>query len=360
MPAQLNEDVLLGIIDELSEYSDNARGLSSRNGALARVCLASRALCSLAQPRLWQHIEVSKNGHVLALKRSAAVKNLGRRTRTYAARWSWTANAALNEVVDMSSSLPAVADLQIHGSWRQLDLTLVARYASLRHLLLVCVGLASTAPCTLPHLERLSMYNVSAPSSLPAEWLRPHHLPSLRALRLIGFNEVDSPERFKLDQVLAADLLAQLDFVQTCWSNLDPDSVLARGMSPPILFELSDQPQPLPRHSLLLSGGLGYASRRLECAREIVEASLRKPDDGGDPFVIVFPQFLQVTPSTHPAIAAGVREYKAMCWRYGGWVIDAGGAPSDPHEAASLEFWQWARARKAAQAAAGRQDGTSS
>ena len=213
----------------------------------------------------------------------------------------------------------------------------------------------SGSPVVLPHLEQLSIYNVSVPASFPSQWLQPPNLPRLRALRLIGFGDASSRDVFPLPDILSPSLLAQLDFVQTDACALAPDEALARGSAPPFIFEVGAYeraaPRTLPRHTLLqsrsdLSGTLG-----LVCPDPLAAPVSARDGPPQDRFVVVFPK--GVKPSVlDPSLQSAIEAHKASIKKLGGRVIECEEGPSEEEaDALSLGFWRYARELKAARTA---------
>ncbi|GAA5906451.1 hypothetical protein JCM8208_004664 [Rhodotorula glutinis] len=351
--ARLNDDVLLLIVDELAKHHDIHPQRPSRNDILARICRTSRSLAQVARRRLWQHVEISQGRQLEILKASCVVDGHGERTSRYTVRWSWTANAALADLVDVARWLPAVEDLRIHGSWTDLDMCSVEKHAHLRRLTLVGVRLSLSRPVFLPQLEELSIYNVSTHSSLPCRLLHPAALPALRAVRLTGFSDYQMHESFQLADILSPAMLAQLDCIQTDASAVDLDSALARGDSPPVLVELVSIPPILPRHALFQSSRAFFAGFDMPYASRPPPAVV--PPDARTAFVAVFPRALDASRDA----ALAIEDFQAACKVRGHEVVDGGEVPGDSLDALSPGFWRWARARKAAQAAARRREDAS-
>ncbi|GAA5944618.1 hypothetical protein JCM3775_005853 [Rhodotorula graminis] len=349
--ACLNDDVLHLIVDELAKHVDVRHEHPSRNDVLARICLASRSLAQVARRRLWRDIEISQGRQLEMLKAACSADGRGEGTTTYTVRWSWTANAALVDLVDVARWLPAVADLRVHGSWTDLDLSVAQKYTCLRRLTLVGVRLSLREPVVLPQLEELSIYNVSTHSSLPCRLFDPVALPTLRAVRLAGFSDYQSYDTFQLADILSPAILAQLDCIQTDPSALELDGALARGDSPPVLVELVLIPPTLPRHALFQSSGTFFTGFDTLYASRPAPAVV--PPDAHTPFVAVFPRSLEASSSAAPGAALAIEDFKAACRERGHDVVDGGERPGDSLEALSPGFLRWARARKAAQAAAG-------
>lgn len=209
--------------------------------------------------------------------------------------------------------------------------------AELRRLSLWQVTLPSSLP-TIPQLEQLAVRDSSAPKSLLATWLDPSRLPQLRTVLLCG---VKDPNQFiSVASVLSPAILAQLDLVQTDDRSLAPIDPLAWSDEPPCLCYHSPASDVVVRYNLYGPSSIGMPSTTWSTRRSIDAGVLREQRRERGPFVFVFP-----ASGVHQMARLGVPqlEEQGLC------VLFDDGDSCEPQssELVSHEVWRLARALKA-------------
>jgi len=114
MAANLLDDVLVLILEELGRPAHTPEAYRDRQDALRNVCLASRRLLRLARPYLWRQVAVRSRNQLTLLKSpEAAAAALGVRTRLYTVVGSGSGPFNLDEGVGAASLLPEVVELRL-------------------------------------------------------------------------------------------------------------------------------------------------------------------------------------------------------------------------------------------------------
>lgn len=113
MAANLLDDVLVLIFEELGRPAHTPEAYRDRQDALRNVCLASRRLLRLARPYLWRQVAVRSRNQLTLLKSARAAATLGVRTRLYTVVGSGTGPFNLDEGVGAASLLPEVVELRL-------------------------------------------------------------------------------------------------------------------------------------------------------------------------------------------------------------------------------------------------------
>ena len=130
MSARLIDDVLVMILDELALPAHTPCKYHTRQETLRNVCLASRRLRRLAQPRLWRQVVVrSREQYELLV--SAASGAFGKSSRVL----TIVASAAIKvgeAVAGLSSLLPKVVEIRIvsPATFLRFDFALFSQYSS--------------------------------------------------------------------------------------------------------------------------------------------------------------------------------------------------------------------------------------
>ncbi|GAA5931319.1 hypothetical protein JCM3775_004992 [Rhodotorula graminis] len=246
MSDRLNDDVLVMILDELAAPAHTLGKYRARQATLRNVCLSSRRLCSLAQPRLWRQVTIRSRGQ-LQLVAAAAPCTLGRHTMYLTIVTSRTLSGGVSDAVAcLSSVLPEVVEIRI-GSLPHLDFALLSQYRKLRRLHVDRTKLLKGPCATFPALEELCLHLVFTTSAWVQQQLRAAHLPRLRELHFIPHSGT-----IRLDKVVSPAFLGQLDVLQTDILSLPVHCELAQDARSPVvvLHPESGPSQPLPFHTL--------------------------------------------------------------------------------------------------------------
>ncbi|GAA5911406.1 hypothetical protein JCM6882_004991 [Rhodosporidiobolus microsporus] len=203
MPRPLPPELVLLILARVDSTDPNVQ----RN-AYRMCCLASRAICDLAQPFLWRDLRFnlhSAKGEEKLL-RAASAGEMVRHTRSlWLNRVPWRRRRAF----EAASAFVNLERLVVRGrsnpmSEVKLPCSFLRPFQHLRHLTLVSLFFDFTAPLFLPHLFELRLLGIhDLPESSP--FLFSHStLPALRVLTTSARRGFTLPN----------DLLDRLDALQ--------------------------------------------------------------------------------------------------------------------------------------------------
>ncbi|GAA5844395.1 hypothetical protein JCM9279_006285 [Rhodotorula babjevae] len=324
MAANLLDDVLVLIFEELGRPAHTPEAYRDRQDALHNVCLASRRLLRLARPYLWRQVAVRSRAQLTLLKSAEAAAALGVRTRLYTVVGSGHVGSGrvdLAEGVGAASLLRNVVEMRLTSApLVTFRLASLEPFTRLRRLHLGLAHLPRNTSATLPALEELCIRQVwSAPEDVQ-EQLQSARLPRLRELFFVQVQDLGPSAPHQLDQVLTPDLLPQLDLIQTDWTSIDPSSDLAQGLDPPVLVmgpPRAGPPRPLSRHSISQSARFEDATKATDTLTRL-DASIRllPPRPSHDPpYLLFLPTSLRTLAAAEPTIAPQLQALEAPCAR---------------------------------------------
>ncbi|GAA5893301.1 hypothetical protein JCM8208_004402 [Rhodotorula glutinis] len=355
MSDRLDDDVLLLILDHLAMPSTDCDVYLASKKVLYNVCLGSSRLRRLAQPLLWRHIWVSDAGPVAALEHVPVESSIGRHTVSFKLGSTKYGGPPQRYAVEVIRFGPGRILRILRREPVHIDI--VGSFSNLRKLSLNDVDLDnSSLTVQLPHLDQLHIYDARAFTATGAlDWLRPCGLPALRILSITAVTQAHT-SLIQLDKVLDADLLAQLDVLQTDVAMVHPDSTIALGTAPPVLFfDPPDHKPTIPRHSVhpmqKATDVAGVSDIVFDVADQ-VESTMASCAALG-PRVVVFPRRVLKLSAQHKDVGDAVRRLEQACGRAVRILWSDEDDMDFTSGGVSREFVRYARELKAAQAADG-------
>ncbi|KPV72181.1 uncharacterized protein RHOBADRAFT_47023 [Rhodotorula graminis WP1] len=310
MSSRLPQELFDAILDKLAEPPHKYSDYYTSKDALAKASRSSRCLNSAAQANLWRNIWLldPSVAEFWSIKAAAAVSKLGSRTTTLV--YSSDEESIDGGPLDVAHVFPSIVDLhiicRILSPRFAVGLEFLSTHTKLRHLSLVSLVLDNVLSVNLPGLETLEMLNCLLSAGEAAVLLRPHVMPSLRVLSLIGNLDRGANTALDLRAVIAPSLLPQLDYATADVYGLDPESELGNGVVPPFLFDASwRHVTPLPRHSKPLYGD--RPNPHYICLVLTTVANGLRRSTASAPFVVVLPRTVLEVAVEDERAAAAVR-----------------------------------------------------
>ncbi|KPV77622.1 uncharacterized protein RHOBADRAFT_51453 [Rhodotorula graminis WP1] len=318
MAANLPDDVVLLILEQLAHPAHTPESYRDRQNPLRNVCLASRRLRHLARPLLWRQVAVRSPRHLNCLPASLLAVVLGRHTRSYTVVGSVILDLA--DAVGVSDLLPEVVDLHLTSApLVSFKLCLLEPFAHLRRLHLGLAHLPRDALATLPVLEELCVRQIWCTTRELHAQLLPARVPRLRELHLVQVKDMTSPTTVQLADVVPPDLLPQLDLVQTDSASIDPTSDLAQSLAPPVLVfgppaAATGPPRPLPRHSISQPARFKDARTATDTLAKLAASTRLVPirHMRDPPYLVLLPLALRTLAAAEPSVAPHLAALEAL------------------------------------------------